>query len=309
MSADVEPSVDESAARLGEHLGRILGAALEPEVTVESLGAEPVTAETAVDDEAPLVDLRCQGVEGARFLAHLLLPRPAAALLASLAHAGSPEPEAKDDPLDDGAVAALGELLNGWVAEIGPSFADHGVMPLEIQQLDQVESPGSGGDWLGGAAWTRVRFLVVIEGAADCVLDLLLPGPGGDREDGGDPLLVIVDEDPTRIPVSELAGQVGMPIETCAPERAAAEGAECLLQATAVVLPWQVETSSAIERLERLCADPRTRSLRILLAHPAPKRSQVDAALRAGADGVVLLPYEGAELRRRLAGAAGAASD
>ena len=72
---------------------------------------------------------------------------------------------------------------------------------------------------------------------------------------------------------------------------------ERVLDASVLVVPWDLAGRAGIELAESLARDPRLSRATLLIGIARPTRPQLFAALRAGAHGVVAHPYRAGEIR------------
>lgn len=79
------------------------------------------------------------------------------------------------------------------------------------------------------------------------------------------------------------------------------EGAEEIVEAEVYVINWDLGIRAGVDLLEQVRQDPRLAHKVVVMAIAEPTAVRVRTALELGADAICLLPYDGEELKARLA--------
>lgn len=281
------------AGELTARLGRTLsfGAATFHEVGVVDL----VAGDTAL----VLQTLRC-GDDPPGPL-HVLLPKAAALTIAALERrlADDALQAARDGALDADASSALAQVMESVSDVLRRSFATAELPLLTIDPAKEVPAPQSDPTWIDDSIYLRMSLPLELEGFEASRFDLvfvrsrLAAGTGPPRES----VCFVSVGDAERKRIAELEAGLGWAVLTVEPRELAKAFDERVLDASVLVVPWDLAGRAGIELTESLARDPRLSRVTLLIGIARPTRPQLLASLRAGAHGVVSHPYDAHEIR------------
>ena len=281
--------------------GEALAGLVERGSKLAAEGVESLAREELIDGDDPLVDLSCwiQGAD-AGLDVHVLVEREDALRLALLQQGEDPA-GAAEAPFDAERCAAFQAASRGLTDALGEALEAAGVGALEARDAREVPEPLSDPGWLIGSRFTALSFSLEIEGLEAFRIAVLLPDGGDSELLAHRNLFFLSDAQTLPEQLEELAGELGWelaPLElaTLLGETAAEE----LAEATALVIPWQVDGRAGLELAEALRSRSETAALPLLMASHAPSRAMVMAALDAGVESFVTRPYRAEELAQRL---------
>jgi CheY-like chemotaxis protein len=301
------------AAQRGEFaqaLATELGARLGRTLALTGGAFQSVGVLELADDDEPIVHqaLRYVGFEGG---AHVVLQQRIAALLAALEQGASADAleAAASAALDDAGTTAVGQVMESVADVMRRSFEAAGLPALAVEVPRVVQMPRSEPTWIEDTFFVRMRFDIVIEGFEAGVFDVLLPKAdlAGDSA-GGSAIYFLTSGDADRKRVAEIESALGSSAATLEPRELAKPLDERLLEAAAIVIPWDLAGRSGLELAESLARDPRLAHIAILVGARRPTRAHVHAALRAGARAVIPDPFDPEAIRAALKAAGGEAS-
>ncbi len=292
------------AATFSKDLSALLGADASLSVQGTSV-AQPdalVCPDAVVDQLA-----RCEG-EPARSL-HVLVPVADAVGMGALQAGG--EGDAVTEAREGGDFAAhaeaFGEVMKLAAAVLSKLLEPHGVGPLALQDARPLEDAASDTSWLGDAAQWCLRLELGVEGFDGAPLLVLLEKVEGDGEADAaleDLSVVIIDPDgEERDRIEEVGEQKGREIAAIDPAEFDDDSRESIEEADAVIVAWQLGGRSGLELVEHLVRHEQTSGTPALLAHDLAHRGMVESALRAGARGFVLRPYDVEEIEKAVTAA------
>lgn len=282
-----------------EALGAELSARLGRKLTLQGSAAQNVGVLELADSDDALVHqaLRFTGAKGE---AHVLLPQRDAALLAALERGASAEEleAAQSGPLDEAATASLAQVMESVADVMRRSFESAGMPGLALEATRVVTSPQSEPTWLDDTFYVRMRFTQTLEGLAPGRLDLLFRKSDLVGEAARARTICFVTlGDAHRKRIAEIEGELGASAITLEPRELAEPLDQRVLEASAIVIPWDLAGRSGLELAEALAREGRRVAAPILLGAPRPTRAQLLAALRAGARGVIPDPFDPAAIR------------
>ncbi len=288
----------EVAGRLVEALGSDLSSLLNVEAEL-STGGTDQGAPQELGWPGPLVvqPLRIGELGGL-----LACPTADAAMLGAL-QAGGDAAAAKAAH----EAGALGEHADAY-AEVrklvttllGPCFEGHATGELAGGDTSLIADPAQGGFPQDGPH-VRVEISLALEGCGTSTLYLLFGG-GAAGSQGQRALVIIDPRGEERDRMEELGEETEREITAIDPSDLDDDAYDAIAEAGAVLVCWDLGGRSGLEVAEQLVRDPRSKDVPVLLAHPRVTRAMVECALRAGAGGFVLLPYDLAEIDRQIAG-------
>ncbi len=197
------------------------------------------------------------------------------------------------------------EVMRLLTALLEKAAQDVGMEHFEVQPLREMEEPRSAENWTGPGHFLCRRLQLAVEGMEAVALLLLVETEGGEgatEEQAPPPApLLIFDADPeARDRLEELGEAEGREVTAIDPSDFGDETWESLTEVRGIVIAWDLGGRSGLELLERLVRDERSHGLPIAMAHPAPTREMVGVALRQGARGFLIQPYELAEVDQTL---------
>jgi CheY-like chemotaxis protein len=298
-------SAIESAMRaVAENAGPELSSLLGVPVEIDPLEVDGVAAESVAESDDPIVVVLCRG-EGASDLSlQLVVPRPLGAILAGLQQGRSLaeiEPATRD-PLDPEALGGLRGALRIVVSALEPALAEALAGGLAIRDALEVDEPASDPTWLDGSSFWRARLGVRLEGTDVFPLDLLFPR--GEDESAGQGAtshrLLVIDADPADEELIALGRELRCTVDVLGAERLRRRGVTELVDADAIVIPWDLAGTPGLDLVERLSVHEAVRGKPLILTHAHPTRAMVLAALAAGATSFAMLPLAADELRERI---------
>lgn len=295
-------SADSIAASCGEDLSALLGRAVE----LRPGGVEKIDAEAVTEQDDPLVDQLCRTTDEPGADIHLLMPRDDALRAASLQLGGDGE-DIADRQIDGEVRAAFQVVMKLVASNLSGSFEDAGLASIEARDAREVAEPASDPTWLVGEHFLRLRFEFVVEKLPDGRLDVLVgdPGEGAGADDHGRSICFVSDGEAEHGSLEEIGAVLEWPVSVLEPQRLQEVWEEAVVNAGAVVVPWEVGGRAGLDFVTMLTRDEKTADVPILMSSEAPTRAMVRAALGAGARGFVMRPYDGEELRRRIREARG----
>ena len=281
------------AGELSARLSRTLsfGAATFHEVGVVDLAAS--------DAALVLQTLRC-GDDPPGPL-HVLLPKATALTIAALERRLEDDAlrAARDGALDADASSALAQVMESVSDVLRRSFAAAELPLLTIDPAKEVLTPQSDPSWIDDSIYLRMSLPFQLEGFDASQLDLvfvrsrLAAGGGAPRES----VCFVSVGDAERKRIAALEAELGWAVLTVEPRDLAKAFDERVLDASVLVVPWDLAGRAGIELAESLARDPRLSRATLLIGIARPTRPQLFAALRAGAHGVVAHPYRAGEIR------------
>ena len=297
-SAFASSLAGELSARLGRSIG--FGAASFHEVGVVDL----VASDAALVHQA----LRC-GDDPPGPL-HVLLPKADALTIAALERrlADDALQAARDGALDADAASALAQVMESVSDVLRRSYPTAELPPFTIDPAKEVAAPQSDPTWIDDSIYLRMSFTLVVEGFSAGRFDLafvrshLAVGAGVARES----VCFVSVGDAERKRIAELEPDLGWAVLTVEPRDLAKAFDDRVLEASVLVVPWDLAGRAGIELAESLARDPRLSEATLLIGLARPTRLQLLASLRAGAHGVVAHPYRAAEIRSSVESARGA---
>lgn len=307
--AEIERRAGELAAACAEQLSARLGrsAALTP------AGVAVLPAARIADSDEPVVDQLCRVVAEPPAFLHLVTPTALALTLAGLGlgHSGDELEATRRGAFDSRARSAFEAVARGLADGLQQALGEIGFARVDVQDAREVPEPASDPSWLDQPGFLRARFRLGLDGFPDGCLDLLFANDAGEADAANAPGSVCFVEavESRQRALAELEPGLGFSPVAVAPADLRGELDERVLTAAALVVPWDVGGQSGLELVELLAGDPRLANVPVVAAAAQPTRERVLAALRAGARSFVTLPYEAAELRRRIRAARGEAAE
>lgn len=285
-----------------------------PAVERIELGAPP-----AGDEGPPAVVVSCrlrgEDTVAARFLAPIA---DAVTLAALLAGAGPEQIEERaTQELDGRSLEAFAEAMRGASGVLSRLLEEAGLPALESGDAIWLEAPVPETSALAQAAYRRARCGLAVKGRPEGRLDLLIPEAlaaawfeqppelcvaGAGRSERSGPLFVFEPDAAGCERAEALADELGCPVQAVAGNELPEDWLESVAAASAAVVAWDLGDRPGLDIVETLARDHRTRGVPVYMGAKAPARAQVEAAVRAGARGFLLRPYDAADLERRISG-------
>lgn len=282
---------DALAAELGARLSRAFGFAPANPQDVGVL-------ELAESDE-PLVHQRFGYAQGEGGF-HAVLSKRDAALLAALEQRaeGDAIEAARSADFDEDKLGAFKQVMASVADVLKRSFEGAGMPELAVGDAAVAPSPQSDPTWIADAFYVRFRFAMSVEGFESASFDLIVATGDlvGDAPRGESLCFVTLGEE-ERKRINELEPALEGAVVTIEPRDLAKPLDERVLDATVLVIPWDLAGRSGLELVESLARVPKLAGAAILLGAARPTRAMAVAALRAGARAVVSHPYDAAELK------------
>ncbi len=306
QQADVAAQRDAFAEALATELGARLGRTL----TLTGGGFENLGVLELADDDDPIVHQALPYASG-EGSAHVVVPQRIGALLAALEQGASGDAleAAASGALDEAGTTALGQVMESVADVMRRSFEAAGLPALSVEAPRVVQTPKSEPTWIDDTFFVRMRFELAVEGFGAGSFDVLLLKRDlvGDAAGGG-AICFVTSGEADRKRVAEIESALGSSAATLEPRELAKPLDERVLEAAAIVIPWDLAGRSGLELAESLARDPRLAGTAILVGAPRPTRAHVLAALRAGARALIPDAFDPEAIRAVLKSAGGATS-
>lgn len=301
-------SVVEVATQFSEAFAKDLGALLGPTTQLEMKSTSSISPAELGCPEA-LIDQQAKSEGDQRRSIHLLCPIPDAIGLAAL-QAGL-EGDAVGEAREGGDFAAhaegFGEVMKLAAALLTRLLEPHEFGELQLAEARQLEDASSNTAWLGDGTQWRIELELGVEGFEPAPLFILIgqgSGTGAEEELEEDVSVIIIDSDgEERDRIEEAGEEQGKELAAIDPADFGDESRESIQEADAVIVAWDLGGRSGLEFVEHLVRHEQTSGTVALLAHERASRGMVESALRAGARGFVLQPYDLAEIQKAVAAA------
>ena len=286
-------------AQLATALGGELSARLGRELALEADAVQRLgVLELAPSDDA-LVHQRL-GFSSGEGALHVLLPVRTAALFAALEQGASGEAleAALAAEPDAAALSALTQVMESVADVLRRNFEDAGLPALAVGEAKLVAKPQSDPTWIEDELYARLRLYASSEGLERSPFDFVLRqadlagAPASARA-----ICFIAVGDAARKRLSGIEGELGASAALVEPAELAKGLDARVLEAAAVVIPWEVEGRSGLELAEALAREPGLAAAAIVLASPRPTRGQLNAALRAGARALIADAFDAGAIR------------
>ncbi len=183
----------------------------------------------------------------------------------------------------------------------------HEIGALQLQEAQPLEDASSDTSWLGDGSQWCIQLELDIEGFdATPFLVLLDQASGEDAEEVPEEevSVIIIDSDgEERDRIEEEGEEKDKEVEAIDPSDFDDDSLESIEEADAVIVAWQLGGRSGLEFVEHLVHNEQTSGTVALLAHEKATRGMVESALRSGARGFVLRPYDLGEIQKAVAAA------
>jgi CheY-like chemotaxis protein len=274
------------ATELSARLGRTLRFAPAP---LQNVGV----LELADSDDALVHQpLSFRDAEGGL---HLVMPERDVALLVALEQRadGAALDEASQARLDPAGLAVFSQVVESVVDVASRCFESAKLPALALGEARVVQRPQSDPSWIEDTFYVRLRYAMTVEGFDSgrfdwlvCQRDLV-----GEAPRGRTVCFVSIGE-AERKRITGLEASLGGAAVIVEPHELTKSLDERVVDASVIVIPWEVSGRSGLELAESLARDRRLASAAILLSASRPTRAQVMAALRAGARGVIAHPCD-----------------
>ncbi|MCP5055586.1 MAG: response regulator [bacterium] len=301
-------SLAEVATQFSEAFSKDLSALLGPAAAVEVKGTRSVSA-ADLECLDVVVDQQTRSEGDQPRDVHLLCPTPDAIGLAAL-QAGL-EGDAVGEAREGGDFAAhsegFGEVMKLAAAVLTRLLEPHEFGDLQLRDARPLEDASSNTAWLGDGTQWCIDLELGVEGFDPAPL-LILIGQG-DGKAAGDSLaeeasVIIIDSDgEERDRIEEASEEQEKELAAIDPADFGDDSRESIQEADAVIVAWELGGRSGLEFVEHLVRNEQTSGTIALLAHERATRGMVECALRAGARGFVLRPYDLVEIQRAVAAA------
>lgn len=282
-----------------EALAAELGARLDRKLTFVPAALRNASVLELADSDEGVVHQKLRFTDSDGF-AHVVVPRRDAALLAALEQRVGDDAlqAAREADIDDESSKAFAQVMASVLDVIRTVFASAGFPGLEVDATAVVAKPQSDPSWIDDSSYLRARYVMTIEGFEEGRVDLLFDqaqvladGPLGDAV-----CFVSVGES-ERKQIAKLEASLGWPVVTVQPFELARALDERVLDATVLIIPWEIAGRSGLELAESLARNPRLAKTTILLAGARATRSRLLATLRAGVTRLISHPYQADEIR------------
>lgn len=296
-------SLADVAQKFAEVFAKDLSALFGPGAEISVTGTA-ATEPSELDCPDAAVDQPASSEGAGPRTVHLLCPVPDAIGLGAL-QAGL-EGDAVGEARDAGDFAAhaegFGEVMKLAAAVLSRLLEPHGFGPLGLQAARALEAASTDTSWLGDATQWCIRLELAIEGFEPAPLLVLIErgaSESAEEEPVEDLSVVIIDADEAeRDRIEELGEENDREIEVIDPYEFDDDSRESIEEADAVIVAWKLGGRSGLELVEHLVRHERTSGTPALLAHAEVTRGMVVGALRAGARGFVLRPYDLDEIQK-----------
>jgi CheY-like chemotaxis protein len=286
-------------SHFAEVLAAELGARLDRKLTFAATAMRSVSALELTDGDSAVVHQKLRLGDGRGF-AHVVMPGPDAALLAALERRVGDDAlqTARAAEIDDESRKAFAQVMESLVDVMRTAFETADLPALAVDETALVENPQSDPSWIDDCFHLRLRYSMTVEGFEDGRLDLLFEQAhvAADGARSGSICFVTMGES-ERKRIAALEPSLGVPVATVQPHELAQTLDERVLDATVLVIPWEIAGRSGLELAESLGCDPRLADLSILVGVTRPTRPRLLAALRAGARRLIAHPYQPDEIR------------
>ena len=295
--------IEAAAAGFAEAYGPVVTGLLGVDVSLTPTGVSEVAAKEAAGGSDPILSVACRDEGEGVTCMRAVVSRETAAKLGGRQLARTPEEieAAAAAPLDEEMRGAFKAMVEGALEPLAAAFPDLGIDAAEVQDALEVAEPDQDTSWLDPGGVVRVAFELNCEDER-FGFSLLLPGEEG-AEGLGPKGLTFLEADPVRCELLDALGEeLPCDVDVVEPDvfMREREGDEDGFEPTTLVLPWKLGGRSGLEWLEGMRSDERFAGCRFVMASEEPTRGQVMAALRAGAESFLCIPYEKSEIVKRL---------